>query len=304
MEPCAISVIIPVRNEGQRIQRAVDSLARGRRSAVPLQFVIVDDASDDNACASLASLVADVPQVEVTLIRLDRWSGIPAARNRGASAAQHPVYLVTDGNAEYPAGWDQHVWQDLQPDRALAATILDMHSPFRGYGCQLQLANMGVTWIPYPHSFGGYVPVAPCTSTVITRDLFHQLGGYDESLPLYGAAEPEFSVRLWLSGHQIINIPELEVRHRFRPRGEHDDWCTSIRHILLGNYLRFGCYYLPDAWLERTYAHYEARYGNEFHACMRRMMQSDVWEQRQRLARLPRQFTWLAERFSFPHTLQ
>jgi len=179
----------------------------------------------------------------------------------------------------------------------LAATIIDMASPFHGYGCQLLLPSMGVTWIPVPFAYGGQVPVSPCTGSVIDRALFHHLGGYDESLPVYGAAEPEFSVRLWLSGYEIVNVPELQIRHRFRPRAEHDAYRDSIRTILLRNYLRFACYYLPLNRLEQTYTHYASASSQEFSACMEEIVAQGVWARRSELSRLPYQFEWLVHRF-------
>lgn len=298
-QPTPISVLIPVRNEGIRLLRTVESLAAGRSQPFPLEIVITDDASSDGACEQLARLSVQWPDVSIVSRRLERWSGIPFARNRCADFARHPTYLITDANTRYPSNWDLAIWRHFDRRRVHAATIVDLASSFRGFGCHLLLPSMGVRWLAQPGIFGGYVPVSPCTCTVIDRALFHHLGGYDESLPVYGAAEPEFSVRAWLSGYEIVNLPDLLVGHRFRPRKQHDRFLESISPTLRRNYLRFACYYLPEELLRDTYEHYASQAPEDFRACMAELEAGGVWNRRARLQQgLLRDFRWLMNRFS------
>jgi GT2 family glycosyltransferase len=135
---------------------------------------------------------------------------------------------------------------------------------------------------------------------VIDRALFRHLGGYDETLPVYGAAEPEFSVRLWLSGYEIVNVPELRINHEFRQRAEHEARCASIRPLLLRNYLRFACYYLPPDLLNEAFRHYSSDSSIEVTSCIEELVRQGVWERRAELSRLPLDFPWYARRFSLP----
>jgi len=294
-----LSLVIPVRNEGVRIIRTVESIVRGRSCRFPIEIVIVDDASIDGACERLSQAVVDKPEVSLVVRRLSMWSGIPCARNRGAANANYPIYFITDGNTWFPPNWDLPIWRHFRPDRVFAATILDMASSFRGYGCRLVLPSMGATWIPVAGAYGGYVPVAACTGTVIDRGLFHHLGGYDETLPLYGAAEPELSVRVWLSGYEIVNVPELQVYHHFRPSAAHDAFWASNSVLLSGNYLRFACYYLPDDLLARCFDYYAnlASAPRDFDNCIAKLNMSDVWLRRAELKQLPHDFRWFLNRF-------
>ena len=160
------------------------------------------------------------------------------------------------------------------------------------------LPSMGVNWISVAGAYGGYAPVAACTGTVVSRLLFHRLGGYDECLPLYGAAEPEFSVRTWLSGHEIINVAELAIRHRFRPKAAHDKFISSIATVLRRNYLRFACCYLPPELLTKTYKYHANVAPEEFKRLLAELEAGGVWIQRARLQNwLPLDFRWFARRF-------
>ena len=293
-----ISVIIPVRNEGEKISRTVRSLIFGRSCRFPLEIVIVDDASIDGACNALPQLANGMPEVRIIVRRLNSWSGIPFARNRGAEAASYPIYLITNGNTCYPDKWDQPIRRNFQRGRVLTGTISDLSSPFFGYGCALMLPSMGVTWLPTPHTYGGYAPVATWSCTVIDQALFHHLGGYDETLSLYGAAEPEFSVRIWLSGYEIINIPDLLVQHQFQPKPEHDAFRTSLGKTLLSSYLRFACYYLPEQLLFKSYEYFSNLLTCDFDRCMEQIVSKGGWTRRAQLRQVLRyDFSWLLRKF-------
>jgi hypothetical protein len=118
--------------------------------------VIVDDASTVGACEDLDQWIEGWPEVRATVRRLDAWSGIPHARNRGAEIARTPIYFVTDGNTRFPPNLIGY--PDLATFRhgsdSLRHTIVDMASSFQGFGCQLMLPSMSVTWVPVPHAFG------------------------------------------------------------------------------------------------------------------------------------------------------
>jgi glycosyltransferase involved in cell wall biosynthesis len=293
-----ISVIIPVRNEGDRIIGAARSIVDGRSCCFPLELVLVDDASNDGACERLQEELGARLETSLIVRRLVSWSGIPFARNRGAEAASYPIFVITDANTRFLRNWDLPIRRHFSRERILAATILDMASSFKGFGCALMLPSMGVTWIPVPHAYGGYVPISACTGTVIDRESFRRLGGYDESLPLYGAAEPELSVRAWLCGYEIVNVPDLQIYHRFRPRAEHDAFLASIDHVQLHNYLRFACYYLPHDLLPQTCDYYARLHPGTFRQVWSDLYGSDVWERRAVLSGvLRRDFRWFAAHF-------
>jgi GT2 family glycosyltransferase len=138
---------------------------------------------------------------------------------------------------------------------------------------------------------------------VIDRGLFHHLGGYDESLAPYGVAEPEFSVRAWLSGYEIVNVPDLLIFHRFRPRDEFDAFLRSIDGAMRRKYLRFACYYLPEELLKETYEHYAAQAPDDFGACLVELEAGAVWARRAELKKLPHDFRWFARRFNLTQGL-
>jgi glycosyltransferase involved in cell wall biosynthesis len=298
MQP-TISVIIPARNEGKRVARAIMSIAGGRSTAFPIEFIIVDDASEDGCCTDLEGLLnPDVDAAIIRVIRLEQWSGIPYARNVGASYACAPVFLITDANVESCSTWDIPVFRDLRQGRALCATIADKNSSWKGYGCVLDLASMSINWILDPKTFNGYVPVSPCTGTVLHADLFRRLGGYDTAMPAYGAAEPEFSVRLWLYGCEIISCPDLLFYHRFRPAEERQPFLDQIEFLQIMNYLRFGLLYKNDRGIVRLLDHWSRAAPNYFTDALKQVEAGNIWERRHHLQKnLARDFNWYTDHF-------
>jgi glycosyltransferase involved in cell wall biosynthesis len=295
----AISVVIPVRNEAERLVKALRSIANGRSHPFPLEIVVVDDASEDGCCDAARGLFSWArDRVAVNVIRLNRWSGIPYARNCGAFAARAEILFITDANVRFQRNWDVPIFQRLRPRLALCATVADAASAFRGYGCALELPSMGVRWLRSPYAFGGYVPVAPCTGTIVGAALFRQLGGYDTAMPVYGAAEPEFSVRLWLSGAAIMAAPDIVVTHRFRPAAEREPFLKRIAAIQVQNYLRFGLLYLAESQLIQVLRHYALSAPDLVGEAMTNLARSDVWSRRVALrASSIRSFDSFARRF-------
>jgi glycosyltransferase involved in cell wall biosynthesis len=293
-----VSVVIPARNEGRMLHIAISSLLVGRSRAFPLQVVVVDDASSDGSCESLSQFYSAQRNAQVDVVRLPSWSGIPYARNVGAAVAQGQILFITDANIRFPTGWDQRIWAHIGPHRVLCATIADANSSFRGYGGTLHIPSMAFVWLNDPKVYGGHVPLSPCGGTILSSELFRRTGGYDTAMPVYGAAEPEFSVRLWLAGAEIICVPELVLQHRFRPSSERNPFLEATSLLQVHNYLRLGLLYLDRARVMQMFRHYASQKPRLFKAALARVWSSDVWQRRDLLTRtLPARFSSFVQRF-------
>jgi glycosyltransferase involved in cell wall biosynthesis len=296
-----ISVLVPARNEGSRLAPTIEAIAGARTTEASLEFVIVDDASNDGTVENLVSAVPRLlahPRLDIRVCRVARHEGIYAARNRAARLARGELLLMTDAHVCFSRGWDWYVMRHAAEDRILAGTVADEASDFRGYGCGLLVPSMGTAWNTTP--IDGLVPVqvAPCAATVIPRALFHRLGGYDPGMLVYGAGEPEFSVRAWLQDAEIFAAPGLEVHHRFKSRPEFARFVSSVHLQWLHNCLRFALLYLSPAGCLQV-LRYFARSSDQFSRGADLVRRSDVWERRRRLEEVRvRPFDWFVERFA------
>ncbi len=296
-----ISVVIPAHNERSRIAETIRSVARARTSDARVEFVIVDDASTDDSFARLVSAAPELleePRIDIRLESLAERTGVFGARNRGAQTATSDVLFITDAHVEFSRGWDEAILRQIRPDVILAGTTVQKSTPYRGYGCRLLVPFMGTAWNREPVHAASSVAIATSTATVITRDLFERLGGYDDGMRIYGAGEPEFSVRAWLHGAEIQLLPDLEVTHEFKTREQLAGFLDSIGRFWVHNCLRFGLLYLSELGCLQLLRFYARAFPEIFPDAVRMVSQSDVWERRALLEeRRQRSFEWFVEYF-------
>ena len=271
------------------------SIADGRVTTAPVEVVLVDDASRP-ACR-----LPDVQSIEgltISLHRVPTRIGVPRARNLGVRLAAGDLLFMTDAHVRLCSGWDRQLVAGARENRVLAATIRDVDSSFRGYGCNLIVPFMGTHWRRGPGRRAEPVQIASSAGTVLPRDLFESLGGYDEGMVLYGAAEPEFSVRAWLAGFEVVQVPKLEILHRFKPKSARDTFIKAHRTYMVHNNIRFGLLYLSDAGSMQMIRHFSQAFPRHIRRALAMVARTDVWERKQSLGRqLPRDFDWFIERF-------
>jgi glycosyltransferase involved in cell wall biosynthesis len=296
-----ISIVIPARNEGTRIARTIQAISQARTTEARLEFVIVDDASTDDTSANLVAAVPELlqePKIDIQVHRLEEHSGICRTRNHAASMASADILFGTDAHVRFSDGWDQVVFSHIAPNRILSGTTTQEGSPFRGYGCDLIVPFMGTAWNYGPVNGLAYVPVAPCHATIMPRELFNRLGGYDSGMILYGAGEPELSIRAWLQGAEVVVVDDLQVQHEFKPKEELADFLTQVRPFWVHNCLRFGLLYLSDLGCMQMLRYYSRSFPAIFPEALRRVNQSDVWQRRGFLEKKhQRSFDWLVNYF-------
>jgi hypothetical protein len=115
---------------------------------------------------------------------------------------------------------------------------------------------------------------------------------------LYGGIEPEFSVRAWLSGAEIVSVPSLRMLHRFKTKPEIERFIGELKPHLLHNNLRFGLLYLGESASLQMIRHFAIMYPDEIGEAIRQVEASDVGKRRKFLeTRLRHDFAWFVRRF-------
>jgi glycosyltransferase involved in cell wall biosynthesis len=302
-----ISIIIPARNEGLRLAETIRGIARARATKARLEFVIADDQSSDDTEGHLRRAAAELlrePRIDIKVSRLDERQGVPGSRNRAAALASGEVLFITDAHVRFPRGWDRAVLDHIKPDRILAGAITEENTKFVGYGCRLVVPFMGTYWNREPIEKPVEVQIAACPATALQRALFQKLGGYDPGMCLYGAAEPEFSVRAWLHGAKIVAVPQLKVQHRFKPKAERQAFMGEARPFMVHNSIRFGLLYLSELGSLQMLRYYARKFPNLFEPAMKMVAASDVWRRRTALERQrKRPFTWFVRHFGLKNSI-
>jgi glycosyltransferase involved in cell wall biosynthesis len=293
-----ISVVIPVRNESHRLMGTIKSILDTRSTNCELEFVIVDDASDDGSVINFPTIHDNSANIKV--VRLHKRVGVPKARNYGTSLAHGEIIFMTDAHVRFSQDWDNHVLNNITDNRILAATICDTSSGFKGYGCKLVVPYMGTWWnIEPPAENRPFVQIASCAGTVLKKTLFERIGGYDPEMILYGGAEPEFSLRAWLSDAEIVSIPSLQVFHRFKTKPEVDLFLRDLRPTLIHNNLRFGFLYLSELGSLQMIRHFAMSYPEQVQDGIKLFEGSNVWKRKAYLKNSLRyDFEWFVNHFN------
>jgi len=303
----AISVLIPARNERSRLAATILSIARARAADTRVEFVIVDDASEDSTVANLVSAAPRLlreKNIDIVVCSLEEHAGNYRARNRAAELATSDVLFITDAHVQFSQGWDDLVLKNIQAGRIIAGTITQPSTGFHGYGCKLLIPFMGTKWNERIPKEGSRVPIATCSATVLHRDLFFAIGGYDEDMIVYGGGEPEFSVRAWLHGAEIVPLRGLEVMHEFKAKDELGKYLQSIRPAWVHNCLRFGLLYLSEAGCMQLLRFYARLFPAVFQTAMQMLAESNVWERRAELeSRHEKSFDWFVHYFDMKNQI-
>jgi glycosyltransferase involved in cell wall biosynthesis len=234
-----ISILIPFRNESKAtLVSTVESFVFAKARSTVLEFVLVDDCSDEQV-ASLG--LSD--DVSVKFVRNQDRRGVGASRNRAASVANGKWLFITDAHVAVSKHFDASIIGGIE-EQVRAATIKDMDSNFCGFGCSLALPFVGTTWNRKPLRQGDPVQIPASSGTIISRSFFRALGGYDEGMVIYGGFEPEFGIRCWLAGGSVVSAPEIHIHHRFKSRSETKLWLREHHYYIIHNQLRAAiCYY-------------------------------------------------------------
>jgi glycosyltransferase involved in cell wall biosynthesis len=204
MQPL-ISVIIPALNEETVIARCMSSLTQQRLPPGSFEVIVVDNGSTDRTTEIARSFAGWLP-----LTVLER-SGvrISALRNLGGAMAKGRFLAFLDADCVAPHHWLQQIADLLRADdsRIIGAQYrIPADSSWVAkawYGDMWRLKNGRVSYVP-----GG--------DLAIGRDLFMNLGGFDETIVT--SEDAEFCERAAASSVPILALPSLSVVHLGTPQ--------------------------------------------------------------------------------------
>lgn len=197
-----VSVVICAKNEEHRLPRQLAALDR-QQGAPEFEVIVVDDGSTDRTREIALSWIAAGGHAcsRARVVPGGEDGGIPAARNRGALAAQGRVLAFCDADDEVRPGWVAALAAAAREGTVLGGMVV----PRAVAGANpARLAARTLTPTSYlPH-------VSGCNTALLLRD-YLTLGGCDESLPRYGFEDVEFSWRAQESGFLLVGVDDAVV---------------------------------------------------------------------------------------------
>ncbi|MCR8927478.1 glycosyltransferase [Priestia megaterium] len=209
-----VSLIIPVKNEGQHIQNTIKS-ALEVRTNYSFEIVVVDDNSSDGCCEFLNNYSS---AIQIKLIK-SKGIGAARARNLGAKNSSGEYLIFCDAHVCFEDFWIEGLLQPIHDGIADGTTpgIADIERPYYpGYGQTLN-KHLGVEWQvektdPFPTA------VLPAGCYAVSRATFFDIGGFDKGFQVWGHEDVEISLKMWLFGYTCYVQPSVTILHIFRTK--------------------------------------------------------------------------------------
>lgn len=194
-----LTIGITTRNRPEALRRCLASIARalGRGPEV----LVFDDASDVPAVRQ----IADVPGLDVRIVRDERGAGYIAGRNVLVAQARHEHVLLLDDDAVLvEAEAIERAAAVLERDPRVAAVAFAQAEPDGSPWPERMQAGRGRVAARVP-SFIGF-------AHLIRRSVFLALGGYRADFVCYGE-EKDYCLRLLDAGYLVVYLPDAHVAH-------------------------------------------------------------------------------------------
>lgn len=200
-----LSVIIPTYNYGPYIADAIDSVLW--QTLAPTEIVVIDDGSTDETEAVVRGYGE-----RVKYIRQEN-AGVCAARNRGVAESTGDLIAFLDAD---------DIWEPTKLERQIAKFASDPEIGLVHCGMREFDSRTGETIALYLDGGEGWVAedialwekpviVGPGGSIIVRRDVFDEVGGFDERLK--NGEDWEFCLRVALK-YKVGFVAEPLVNYR------------------------------------------------------------------------------------------
>lgn len=211
-----ISVIMPVRNEGNFIRRSLGAVLAQDYPHESMEVFVADGMSTDNTRAAIAEMAAANPVIKIRVVD-NPGKIVPVGMNLAMAQANGEIIVRVDGHCEVAPDYvskcvehllDDHVDGvggpiDTVGENSLSQTIaLAMSSPFGVGGSAFRTIKdkaMLVDTVAFP---------------AYTRIAVNKVGPYDEEL--VRNQDDEYNYRLRSLGYKLLLSPDIHSRYYSR----------------------------------------------------------------------------------------
>jgi len=207
-----LTVIVPAYNAQRTLPRLLGSLSN--QSYKDFEVVVVDDCSQDRT----PQIVQSYPW---SLIRLSENHGPAYCRNIGAKNAKGDILVFTDSDCRVDRYWIENIQRNidqygmgaimgrlvLMPSSVLGDSISALGFPAGG------AVGFDRIWKVDERRFTDSLSSCNCA---IKKDIFWEVGGFDESFPYAGGEDSLLAYNLRGANYKIKYCPDVLVYHEAR----------------------------------------------------------------------------------------
>ncbi|MBN1199220.1 MAG: glycosyltransferase [Bacteroidales bacterium] len=179
-----VSVIIPVRNEENRLLLCLASLSKQDYPFGKVELLISDDFSEDRTCEIAERFIQQHPQQTWILVKgdpeLPSGSGKKAAIARAIHLASGSLILTTDGDTQHSSSWISSMVHGYHTTGARMVLGPVMFSETKGvFGHMQTLEFLGVMGLTAGFANIGRAIMCNGANLCYEKTTFYQTGGFD-----------------------------------------------------------------------------------------------------------------------------
>lgn len=166
-----VSVVIPTRNRRELLRETIESLWRQSLDPGSFEIIVVDNRSTDGTREMMQELVEKSP-VSLRFHVMDENRGPARSRNKGASMARAPIIALTDSDCRADRNWLEEGIRPFDDPGVAMVTGAVFHKP------EQQVRFFQRSHDPITQES----PTFPAQNIFYRRQVFEQVGGFDETL--------------------------------------------------------------------------------------------------------------------------
>ena len=196
------SVIVPAFNAEDKLPACLGALRDQSMHGKDYELILVDDGSSDDT-----SKIAR--QFNVKYIYQSN-RGPAAARNRGAYEAKGEIILFTDADCIPDRNWIHEMVLPFEDPE-----VVGVKGAYKTRQTQLTARFVQAEFEDRYDLLQrqASIDMIDTYSAAFKKDIFQEMGGFDESFPVANNEDTEFSYRLAAAGHKLVFNPRAFVYH-------------------------------------------------------------------------------------------
>ena len=220
----SVSVAICTKDHPDLLTRCLGGLKVADRGHVPLEILIIDNASSGPQTRKIAE-----EQAQTRYFREER-AGLNFARNRALKEARHDIVAFVDDDVVVDPLWLQGLvtaWRRAPDAGAFTGQVFPYELESHAQIVVEEMGGFRKGFRPIVYGKESDDPLYPCTTVfgngcnmAFRTDCMRALGGFDEALDmgayLPGGGDLDALYRVVRHGHGLVYEPRMLVRHQHR----------------------------------------------------------------------------------------
>ena len=205
-----ISVVVPVHNSGDDLRQCLHSLTTSTR--LPDEIVVVDDASSEDISVVIEEFAAhNIRLLQSGETANTQPRGPAFARNQGAEAATGDIVWFLDADVCAHADALEMVAQTFAQQSDVAALFGSYDDTPRAQNLVSGYVNLRHHWTHQNAAREAWTFWSGCGA--IRRDVFLEIGGFDQSYARPSVEDIALGRKLRLAGHRVLVCPQVQAKH-------------------------------------------------------------------------------------------